>query len=82
MPSPRRPNRFLLKIHICDREKNQTISPAIISVIEEMQLIPRLAILAVGVGSECISSSTLMGLALENYVVTQRKQRDALKYHL
>ena len=47
-----------------------------------MRLIPRLATLAIGDGSERISSSSLMGFSLENYVVTQRKHRDALKYDL
>lgn len=69
-------------MHVHIREKNQTLSPAAVSVVEEMQLIPHLAILAIGDGSELISSSSLMGFSLENYVATQRKHKDALKYHL
>lgn len=73
---------FHFKIHAHSRGKNWAFPPAAIPAIKEMGLKLDFAILAVGVGKECISSFSLMWFSLEDSVISQRKHRDTLKYPL
>lgn len=76
------PRTFHFKTHAHSGGKNQAFPPAATPAIKEMGLKLDVAILAVGVGKECISSSSPMWFSLEDSMISQRKHRDTLKYPL